>query len=105
MHCNPSVNVSIQMKIWSFDSSHECSDRLLRNCDCIFDASMLFDKDAGHTMYMEDVYECQSRLPGTNWTAASVPWTDVVRSLLSTYIYTVQLLFRIQACHIPANET
>jgi len=43
---------------------------------------MLFDKDAGHTLFMEDIYECQSRLPGTNWTAATVPWTDVVRLLL-----------------------
>ena len=55
---------------------------------------MLFDKDAGHTMFMEDIYECQSRLPGTNWTAASVPWTDVVRSSRSSLLpsYVLQLL-------------
>ncbi|KAK3095803.1 hypothetical protein FSP39_019399 [Pinctada imbricata] len=39
--------------------------------------SMLFDKDAGHTVYMEDVYECQSRLPAATWMPASVAWTDV----------------------------
>ncbi|XP_076460960.1 myoferlin-like isoform X2 [Babylonia areolata] len=40
--------------------------------------SMLFDRDAGHTLFMEDVYECQSRnIPGGNWGQASRPWTDV----------------------------
>ena len=40
---------------------------------------MLFDKDAGHTSFLEDVYECQSRYPGGQWGAATVPWADVVR--------------------------
>ncbi|BFY97443.1 hypothetical protein BsWGS_00482 [Bradybaena similaris] len=40
--------------------------------------SMLFDKDAGHHTYLEDVYECQSRnVPGTAWGVASRPWADV----------------------------
>ena len=40
---------------------------------------MLFDRDAGHHQFMEDVYECQSRnIPGGNWGEASRPWTDVV---------------------------
>ena len=39
---------------------------------------MLYDKDAGHTQYMEDLYEGQSRMPGGAWDAATVPWTDVV---------------------------
>ena len=42
--------------------------------------SMLFDRDAGHHIFMEDVYECQSRsIPGGSWGEASRPWTDVVR--------------------------
>ncbi|XP_064630282.1 myoferlin-like isoform X1 [Lineus longissimus] len=39
--------------------------------------SMLFDKDAGHRTYMEDAFECQGRIPGGEWGASSVAWTDV----------------------------
>ncbi|WAR21900.1 MYOF-like protein [Mya arenaria] len=39
--------------------------------------SMLYDKDAGHRTFIDDVYECQMRLPGTNWVEASRPWTNV----------------------------
>ena len=41
---------------------------------------MLYDKDAGHTSFLEDVYECQSRYPAGSWGLASVPFTDVVRN-------------------------
>lgn len=54
-------------------------DAVVKNNYLRCDVSMMYDKDAGHTMFMEDIYECHSRLPGTNWAAASVPWTDVVR--------------------------
>lgn len=47
---------------------------------------MVFEKDAGHSKFMEEVYECQSRLPGTNWNPASTPWTDVVSSTGFNYI-------------------
>ena len=58
---------------------------------CFPGCSMLFDIDAGHTQFLEDVYECQSRMPGGRWDMATVPWTDVVCScLVST------------ACIIPA---
>ena len=43
----------------------------------LFD-SMMYDKDAGHTSFLEDVYECQSRYPAGAWGPASVPYTDVV---------------------------
>ena len=53
---------------------------------------MLFDKDAGHSQFMEEVYECQSRLPGGIWNAATIPWADVVslqtNSILAS-MYTV----------------
>lgn len=40
---------------------------------------MLFDKDAGHRTYLEDVYENQSRnIPGSTWGLSTRPWTDVV---------------------------
>ena len=43
--------------------------------------SMLYDKDAGHRTFIDDVYECQMRLPGTNWVESSRPSTNVVRSI------------------------
>ncbi|XP_014671407.1 PREDICTED: dysferlin-like [Priapulus caudatus] len=41
--------------------------------------SMQFDRDAGHTKFMEDAFECQMRLPGIGWSAPAVgiPWSDV----------------------------
>ncbi|KAL4231637.1 hypothetical protein ACF0H5_009217 [Mactra antiquata] len=39
--------------------------------------SMLYDKDAGHRTFIDDVYECQMRLPGTNWVESSRPWANV----------------------------
>ncbi|XP_033757648.1 myoferlin-like isoform X3 [Pecten maximus] len=52
---------------WRWDSEWYISPEL----------SMLFDKDAGHKVYMEDVYECQSRIPGSSWGEATTPWADV----------------------------
>ena len=44
-----------------------------------FAASMQYDRDAGHHVFTEDLYECQSRnIPGGSWGEASRPWTDVV---------------------------
>ncbi|KAH3789669.1 hypothetical protein DPMN_167855, partial [Dreissena polymorpha] len=39
--------------------------------------SMLYDKDAGHSKFIDDVYECQMRLPGTNWVESTRPWSNV----------------------------
>ena len=66
--------------VWEWD------DAVVKIRCIAMSVSMLFDKDAGRSTFMEDVYECQSRLPGTNWTPASVPWTDVVRSLLRSQL-------------------
>ncbi|XP_070210966.1 myoferlin-like isoform X3 [Littorina saxatilis] len=42
------------------------------------EVSMLYDRDAGHHVFMEDVYEAQSRnIPGGAWGEASRPWTNV----------------------------
>ena len=43
-----------------------------------FPCSMLYDVDAGHSSFLEDVYECQGRIPGGSWDCATVPWADVV---------------------------
>ena len=47
----------------------------------LFTNSMMYDKDAGHRTFMDDVYECMMRIPGASWIQASRPWTNVV----STY--------------------
>lgn len=39
--------------------------------------SLLYDKDAGHKTYLEDVYENQSRIPVGTWGLNKQPWTDV----------------------------
>ncbi|ESO94643.1 hypothetical protein LOTGIDRAFT_176714, partial [Lottia gigantea] len=53
---------------WRWDSEWYVSPEL----------SMLFEKDAGHKKFIEDIYECQSRgIPGGNWAQASRPWSDV----------------------------
>ena len=44
---------------------------------------MLYDKDSGHTNYLEDIYECESRIPGGYWVPASISYTDVVCMLKS----------------------
>ena len=44
---------------------------------------MMYDKDAGHRTFMEDVYENQMRIPGASWIESSRPWTNVV-----SYMYT-----------------
>ena len=50
---------------------------------------MMYDKDAGHKVFMEDVYECESRLPGGVWSPAGIPWTDVVRTYTVTVTHTI----------------
>ncbi|XP_064602895.1 myoferlin-like isoform X2 [Liolophura sinensis] len=52
---------------WRWDSDWYISPEL----------SMLFDRDAGHRTFLDDVYECQSRIPAGNWGPASRPWADV----------------------------
>ncbi|XP_048585076.1 myoferlin [Nematostella vectensis] len=40
--------------------------------------SLTYERDAGHTSFLEDLFENESRmLPGGNWKQASQPWTDV----------------------------
>lgn len=39
---------------------------------------MLYDADAGHTSFLEEVFENQMRLPGGQWIGMSEGYTDVV---------------------------
>ncbi|EDO36863.1 predicted protein, partial [Nematostella vectensis] len=47
--------------------------------DCLFHCcfSLSYDRDSGHKTFLEDVFQCESRLPGGSWGPATVPWTDV----------------------------
>jgi len=39
---------------------------------------MLYDADAGHISFLEEVFENQMRLPGGQWIGMSEGFTDVV---------------------------
>lgn len=41
--------------------------------------SLLTEADAGHTVFVDEVYENQTRLPGGEWKLAAEPYTDVVK--------------------------
>lgn len=41
--------------------------------------SLLYDTDAGHLSFVEEVFENQTRLPGGQWIYMSDNYTDVVR--------------------------
>lgn len=41
--------------------------------------SLLTEADAGHTEFMDEVYQNEARFPGGEWKPASEPYTDVVR--------------------------
>lgn len=41
-------------------------------------ASLLYDVDAGHMTFMEEVFENQMRLPGGQWIGMPEGYTDVV---------------------------
>lgn len=42
--------------------------------------SLLTDADAGHTEFLDEVYENETRLPGGEWKLAAEPYTDVVKA-------------------------
>lgn len=39
---------------------------------------LLTEADAGHTEFMDEVFQNETRFPGGEWKAASEPFTDVV---------------------------
>ncbi len=42
--------------------------------------SLLTEADAGHTEFVDEVYENETRLPGGEWKLAAEPYTDVVKA-------------------------
>ena len=64
--------------------------------EVVQELSLLFDKDAGHSNFMEEVYEQQCRLlPGASWSVGyedKIPysWADFVSLVISkfySYLY------------------
>ena len=48
--------------------------------------SLAYERDTGTKSFLEDMFECEERLPGMQWKAAAVQWTDIVSTwLLSTF--------------------
>lgn len=45
---------------------------------------LLFDVDAGHMTFTEEVFENQMRLPGGQWIGMPEGYTDVVRVCVNT---------------------
>lgn len=43
---------------------------------------LLTEADAGHTEFMDEVFQNETRFPGGEWKAASEPFTDVVSDTL-----------------------
>lgn len=44
---------------------------------------LLTEADAGHTEFMDEVFQNETRFPGGEWKAASEPFTDVVSDTLT----------------------
>lgn len=53
--------------------------------------SLLTEADAGHSEFLDEVFENQTRYPGGEWAAASEPYTDVVRYISLYLQHTVPL--------------
>lgn len=47
-------------------------------CSCFDCISLLTEADAGHTEFMDEVFQNETRFPGGEWKAASESFTDVV---------------------------
>lgn len=62
---------------------------------------MLYDDDAGHKTFLEDVFENQNRLPAMSWNAASNQWTDVVGSTNHVIFFT-DAFYERQIYRLPA---
>lgn len=51
---------------------------LCNNTTCTLCCSLLTEADAGHTEFMDEVFQNEVRFPGREWKSASQPFTDVV---------------------------
>lgn len=47
-------------------------------CAGVF-CSLLTEADAGHTEFIDEVFQNETRFPGGEWKPAAEPYTDVVR--------------------------
>lgn len=53
----------------------ECAHQTFAGAFC----SLLTEADAGHTEFMDEVYQNETRFPGGEWKPAAEPYTDVVK--------------------------
>ncbi|GCC39776.1 hypothetical protein chiPu_0023875 [Chiloscyllium punctatum] len=44
--------------------------------------TLLYDVDAGHMTFVEEVFEIQARLPGGQWIQMTEAYTDIVSTLM-----------------------
>lgn len=48
---------------------------------CLCHSSLAYERDTGSKSFLEDLFECEERLPGMNWKPAALRWTDIVSIL------------------------
>uniref|UniRef100_A0A665W8G6 Myoferlin n=1 Tax=Echeneis naucrates TaxID=173247 RepID=A0A665W8G6_ECHNA len=104
------VPVQIRVNMWLGLSAHEKKfnsfaegtfsvfAEMVRHCSCLLgweweddwfidpEKALLTEADAGHTEFMDEVFQNETRFPGGEWKAPSEPFTDVVR-MASTDIH------------------
>lgn len=48
---------------------------------CLCHSSLAYERDTGSKSFLEDLFECEERLPGMSWKPAALRWTDIVSIL------------------------
>lgn len=72
---------------WRWSSDWEISPEM----------SLLYNRDAGLKVFVEDVYELQTRLPAGPWSSAAVYWTNAVSMSRCPCMYVYELQTRVSA--------
>lgn len=55
--------------------------QLLKSNASLCHSSLAYERDTGSKSFLEDLFECEERLPGMNWKPAALRWTDIVSIL------------------------
>ena len=64
---------------------------------------LLYDTDAGHMSFVEEVFETQMRLPGGQWIGMPEGFTDVVSKQHNSFPTTFGFTSQINRCFILRN--
>ncbi|KAK7919796.1 hypothetical protein WMY93_011080 [Mugilogobius chulae] len=74
------VPVQIRVNMWLGLSAHEKKfNSYSEGTSVCLLSCLLTEADAGHTEFMDEVFQNETRFPGGEWKAASEPYTDVRR--------------------------